>query len=42
MYWLGIVFLLGFMDNTIQSSDDIEKYHGIPVFAQINKLENGV
>lgn len=37
----GIVFLLEFMDNTIQSSDDIEKHLGIPVLAQINKLEDG-
>lgn len=37
----GIVLLLEFMDNTIQSSDDIEKHLGIPVLAQINKLEDG-
>lgn len=37
----GIVILLEFMDNTIQSSDDIEKYLGIPVLAQINKLDEG-
>ena len=38
---VGIVVLLEFMDNTIQSSDDIEKYLGIPVLAQINKLDEG-
>ena len=37
----GIVLLLEFMDNTIQSSDDIEKHLGIPVLAQINKLDEG-
>lgn len=37
----GIVILLEFMDNTIQSSDDIEKHLGVPVLAQINKLEDG-
>lgn len=38
---VGLVILLEFMDNTIQSSDDIEKHLGIPVLAQINKLEEG-
>ena len=37
----GIVLLLEFMDNTIQSADDIEKHLGIPVLAQINRLEDG-
>lgn len=38
---VGIIILLEFMDNTIQSADDIEKHLGIPVLAQINKLEEG-
>ena len=37
----GIVLLLEFMDNTLQSSDDIEKYLGVPVLAQINRLDEG-
>ena len=37
----GIVVFLEFLDNTIQTSDDIEKYLGVPVLAQINKLEEG-
>lgn len=36
---IGIVILLEFIDNTIQTSDDIEKSLGIPVLAQISKIE---
>lgn len=38
---IGIVILLEFMDNTIQTGEDVEKYLEIPVLAQINKLEEG-
>lgn len=36
---IGIVIILEFMDNTLQTSEDVEKSLGIPVLAQISKIE---
>jgi capsular polysaccharide biosynthesis protein len=36
---IGIVVLLEFMDNTIQTGEDVEKYLGIPLLAQVKKLD---
>lgn len=36
---VGIVIILEFMDNTLRTSEDVEKSLGIPVLAQISKIE---
>lgn len=38
---LSLVVILEFLDNTIQTGEDVEKYLGIPVLAQVNKIEEG-
>jgi capsular polysaccharide biosynthesis protein len=37
MVSLGIIFLIEYMDNTIKTEDDIEKYLGLPVIGIIPK-----
>lgn len=37
---VGVVIMLEFLDNTLQTSEDIEKQLSIPVLAQINRLED--
>jgi len=39
---LGIVFLMEYMDNTIKSEEDIEKYLDIPVLGTIPKVRMDV
>jgi len=38
---VGLVFLLEYMDNTVKTSDDVEKLLGIPVLGVIPNYETG-
>ena len=38
MVSLGIVFLLEYVDNTIKTESDVEKYLGLPVLGVIPKM----
>ncbi len=37
---LGLVFLIEYMDNTIKTPEDVEKYLGLPVIATIPRFED--
>jgi len=38
---VGLVFLLEYMDNTVKTSDDVEKLLGIPVLGVIPNYDTG-
>ncbi|MNR38453.1 Capsular polysaccharide type 8 biosynthesis protein cap8A [compost metagenome] len=38
MIGLGIAFLLEYMDDTLKTEEDIEKYLGLPTIAMITRL----
>ena len=42
MLGLGLVFLLEYLDNTIKTADDIEKYLGLAVLGSIPKFEGNM
>ncbi|MEW9094160.1 MAG: Wzz/FepE/Etk N-terminal domain-containing protein [Clostridiaceae bacterium] len=37
---IGLTFVLEYMDNTIKTEDDVERYLGVPVIGIIPKTEN--
>ena len=40
MLGLGLIFLLEYMDNTIKTPEDVEKYLGLPVIGAIPVMDN--
>jgi capsular polysaccharide biosynthesis protein len=40
MVGLGIIFLIEYLDNTIKTPDDVQKYLGLPVLGSIPNFED--
>ena len=40
MVGLGIIFLIEYLDNTIKTPDDVQKYMGLPVLGSIPNFED--